>query len=480
MHQASADPTMKLSGTIMAALLYNRQPETAVLFTNRAPLTSYPHGTVMTNPIGTELSSDPINLLFVDDEPNILKALKRLFRAAEYNVYTAESGIEGLEILKQSPIDLIISDMRMPQMDGAEFLTQAATHWPDTLRILLTGYADLESTVMAVNKGRIYCYCSKPWDDNELKILVDNAIEQKRLRDERQKLFAIINRQNAELKELNAHLEERVERRTEQLKLSLQKIDQAHAALKKQYTEAVKVFAGIIEMRPGIKSGHSTYIAENARNVAQRMGLESSQVKDILYAGLLLQIGKMSLPDDLLRQSLNLLSSYDKQRYLHHAEEGWKLLHGIEQLKNASELILHQYEHYDGSGEPNALKGDQIPIGARILAVVRDYICSLDGYIAGSTMSVDQVKSRLLLHKGREYDPDVVEVFLALLAETACEDKRPVIEIAWTQLQAGMKAAEILCDDAVYLKNIILNAEHIDSILDMQRQNKNLVIRIRV
>lgn len=164
-------------------------------------------------------------------------------------------------------------------------------------------------------------------------------------------------------------------------------------------------------MRPGIKSGHSTYIADNARNVAQRMGLDSTAAKDILYAGLLLQIGKMGLPDDLLRQPLHLLSSYDQQRYRHHAWEGWNLLHGIDQLKTAAELIRHQYEHYNGSGEPDALKGEDIPLSTRILTVIRDYICLLDGYITGSTMSEDQARSRLLLHKNKEYDPDVVEVF---------------------------------------------------------------------
>lgn len=431
--------------------------------------------------IADDTSAAPIaNLLFVDDEPNILKSLKRLFRSAEYNVHLAEGGEQGLALLEQNPIDLIISDMRMPQMDGATFLAEAAERWPDTVRILLTGYADLESTVAAVNKGRIYCYCSKPWEDNELKILVNNALAQKRLRDERQQLFAIINRQNAELKELNAHLEERVELRTEQLKLSLQKIDQAHNALKKQYTDAVKVFANIIEMRPGIKSGHSIYIAENARDVAQRIGLAAADVKDILYAGLLLQIGKMGLPDELLRLPLHLMSSHDKKRYLHHGQEGWNLLHGIDQLRNAAELILYQYEHFDGSGEPQGLKGQEIPLGSRILAVIRDYICYLDGFITGSTMTVDQVKSRLLLRKNSDYDPAVVEAFLALLAQSEIADNRPIIEVSWTQLQPGMEAAEIVCNDVLYLKDTILTDSHIDTILDMRKHSKNLLLRIRV
>lgn len=434
----------------------------------------------MTDSTATEPAAAPINLLFVDDEANILKALRRLFRGGEYRVETAESGAEGLEVLARQPIDLVISDMRMPQMDGAEFLTRVAERWPDTVRILLTGYADLESTVAAVNKGRIYCYCSKPWEDNELKILVNNAVEQKRLRDERQRLFAIINRQNEDLKDLNAHLEEKVEHRTEQLRLSLQKLDQAHNALKRQYVDSVKVFAKIVEMRPGIKSGHSLFIAENARHVAQRMGLNADESRDVLYAGLLAQIGKMSLPDELLRQPLHLMSSHDKKRYLQNGQEGFNLLHGIDALQNAADIIHHQYEHFDGSGEPNSLHGHEIPLGSRILAVVRDYICFLDGFITGSAMTVDQAKSRLLLRKHSDYDPDVVETFLRLLSETSIEDKRPIIEISWTQLQAGMEAAEIICNDVLYLKNTILTAAQVDSILDMRKRSKNLVLRIRV
>ncbi|MBS3963079.1 MAG: response regulator [Methylomonas sp.] len=426
----------------------------------------------------SEPASTPAHLLFVDDEANILKTLKRLFRSADYVVHLAEGGAEGLQVLAEHAIDVVISDMRMPKMDGAEFLTQVAERWPGTVRILLTGYADLESTVAAVNKGRIYCYCSKPWEDHELKMLVNNGIEQKRLRDERQHLFAIIHQQNEGLKALNGHLEEKIEQRTGQLRLSLQKIDQAHAALKRQYTDAVKVFAKIIEMRPGIKSGHSKYIAENARDVAQRMGLEPEQVKDVLYAGLLLQIGKMSLSDDLLQQPLHLLSSHDKRHYQHHAEEGSKLLRGIEQLKNASELILHQYQRYDGTGTPCGLKGDDIPLGARILAVIRDYICYLDGDITGMAMSVEQAKSRLLLRENSDYDPAVVDSFLALLAEA--DDKRPVIDISWTQLQPGMEAAEIIFNDVLYLKNTVLTETQIENILDMRLNCKSMLLRIRV
>lgn len=434
---------------------------------------------MLMNELATD-SNKPANLLFVDDEPNVLKALKRLFRGADYNVHLAENGPAGLEILGEQTIDLIISDMRMPQMDGAEFLTKTAERWPDTVRILLTGYADLESTIAAVNKGKIYSYCSKPWEDNELKILVNNALEQKRLREERQQLFEIIDRQNHSLRELNASLEEKVEKRTEQLRKSLLVIEQANDALKKQYADSVKVFAKIIEMRPGIKSGHAKYIAEHAREVALRMNLSAGEIKDVVFAGLLLQIGKIGLPDTLLTQPLLAMNIQQKKRYLNHAQEGQNLLKGIEPLQNAALLIFHQYEYFDGSGDPGGLVGKAIPLGARILAVIRDYITYLDGSITGTAMTTEQVKSRLLSKKASHYDPEVVDIFLELLAESESHDERPVIEISWTQLQAGMEAAEVVCNEVLYLKDQILSEKNVEDILNLRKHTKNLLIRIRL
>ena len=431
------------------------------------------------NDASTELKTTA-NLLLVDDEPNVLKALKRLFRSPDYILHLAENGAEGLEILKREPIDLIISDMRMPQMDGAEFLAKAAEQWPETIRILLTGYADLESTIAAVNKGKIYNYCSKPWEDHDLKILVGHALEQKRLRDERQHLFQIINQQNTELKDLNAHLEEKVEQRTVQLQKSLQCIDQAHNALKKQYTDSIKAFARIIEMRPGIKSGRAKYIAEHARKVAQHMGTGDTEARNVLYAGLLLQIGKMSLPDELLAKPYYSMSYADKKRFLQHALEGRTLLKGIDQLKAASELIFHQYENYDGSGFPNALVGREIPLGARILAVIRDYVSYLDGSITGEALPIEQVKSHLSAKKGHNYDPDVVDAFLNVLSNAEPENSRPTVELSWTQLQPGMEIAEICCNDILYLKDRVLTQKIIDEILTLREHGSHLSIKVRL
>jgi len=157
----------------------------------------------------------PATVLFVDDEANILSSLKRLFRPLGYRIFTAEGGAAGLQVFEQNPIDLVISDMRMPEMNGAEFLEKIRAKWPDAVRILLTGYADVGSTIAAINKGEIYRYIAKPWDDNDIVLTVKHALERKNLELEKQRLEALTLKQNEALKDINANLEAKVRDRTE-------------------------------------------------------------------------------------------------------------------------------------------------------------------------------------------------------------------------------------------------------------------------
>ncbi|PPK75378.1 response regulator RpfG family c-di-GMP phosphodiesterase [Methylobacter tundripaludum] len=448
-------------------------------------------------------------ILFVDDEANVLKALRRLFHNEPYTAYFASSGAEGLEILRQNAVDLIISDMRMPEMSGAEFLAQVFMQWPETIRILLTGYADFQSTIDAVNKGRIYNYCNKPWNDEELKLLVRNALEQKHLREERDRLSGIVLQQNTELKELNEHLEEKVEQRTEQLKNTMQHLDRANNNLKKQYIDSIKAFSRIIEMRPGIKSGQSKYIAEKALLVARKLGMNTEEKQNIFYAGLLIQIGKMSLQDSLLAEPYYSIPLIDIRRYLKHAVEGEALLKGLTQLKGASILIRHQYERYDGSGFPDGLAKQKIPLGSRILNVVGDYIAYLEGSMTGEVMSVSATINQLMSRKESYYDPDVIDTFIKVLKEdTSIEEdvvvepptlekswknsrllggsqntamERPVMEISWTQLKPGMEIESVHFENKPYIKNCIVDQKIINNINSLRENTgKNPVIKIRM
>jgi response regulator RpfG family c-di-GMP phosphodiesterase len=135
-------------------------------------------------------------LLLVDDESGVLNALRRLFRGQGYTVLLASSGAEGLQVLAQQPVDLVLSDMRMPEMDGAQFLAEVRQRHPQAVRLLLTGYADIGSTIAAINQGEIHRYIAKPWSDPDLLLTVQEALRRRQLELENQRLLAQVQAQN--------------------------------------------------------------------------------------------------------------------------------------------------------------------------------------------------------------------------------------------------------------------------------------------
>ena len=168
------------------------------------------------------LSNDTlVKILFVDDEPNVLRSLRRLFMDEDnYELFIAESGAEGLEILEQEQgVCVVVSDYRMPGINGVEFLRQVHERWPKTIRIVLSGYADTASVVEAINIGHIYKFIPKPWNDDELRINIANAVETCFLNKQNDMLSEELAQRNRDLQEINASLEDKVEQRTEALEL---------------------------------------------------------------------------------------------------------------------------------------------------------------------------------------------------------------------------------------------------------------------
>ncbi|MDP2810731.1 MAG: response regulator [Rhodocyclaceae bacterium] len=362
-----------------------------------------------------------LTLLFVDDEASILSSLRRLFRQHGYNILTAEGGAQGMEVLEKEPVDLVVSDMRMPEMDGAKFLEQVRLRWPHVVRILLTGYADVTSTIDAINRGEIYRYIAKPWDDNDIVLTVRDALDHKRLESENLRLLALTQRQNDELKELNASLEQKVAERTDELRQTLASLDQAHKDLKKGFMVTVRIFSDLIEMRGGKLAGHSRRVAEHARDLACAIGMDEAGQQDVFLAALLHDIGKISLPDNLLERPFTALSPQEKLDFMRHPIRGQQVLMGVEQLLDAGKLIRHHHECMDGSGYPDQLAGLAIPLGARILAVANDYDALQMGTLILQTLGPSQALEFILKNRGRRYDPRVVDALKELLAEKPAE-----------------------------------------------------------
>ncbi len=350
------------------------------------------------------------SVLFVDDEPAILSSLKRLFRKSSFNCCFAESGEVGLKLLEENPVDLIVSDMRMPKMSGAEFLAIARSKWPDTVRILLTGHSDISATIDALNKGGIYRYISKPWNDQELQEAIEQSLRLRRLERERVELLALTQSQNDQLQSFNTELEDRVKARTQEIQQTADMLDLAYDELKQSYDMFIRVFSTIISSRFNSNRINASMMADLAKKIAQKVNLPEEEVTHIYYACLLHELGKLGLPDNIIAAPESTLDRENTETYRQYPALGEMILMSIDKLALTSKIIGTHMECYDGEGFPVGLKGSAIPRGARVLRVVRDFVGLQMGMIERDAMSNDAAYSYIKSNAGKIYDPGVVKV----------------------------------------------------------------------
>jgi response regulator RpfG family c-di-GMP phosphodiesterase len=400
--------------------------------------------------------------------------LRRLLRPHGYQVTIANSGAQALAVMEEQAFDLVISDMRMPEMDGAQFLEQVKRRWPDTVRLLLTGYADVTSTVDAINKGEIYRYISKPWDDNELLLIVRQALERKALEREKVRLELLTARQNEELRDLNANLELKVMERTVELR-------KAHDKVKTSFLTSIKVFANLIELRGSNLAGHSRRVADLARKIANRMALSPADSQDVFLAGLLHDIGKIGLPDLLLVKPVPQMTGEELGLYRKHPVKGEQSVMALEELRGAARIVRSHHERFDGQGYPDGLMGDSIPIGARILCVANDYDGLQIGSLSVRRYTQEDAKKLIAEGKGKRYDPQVIEAFLDIVGKVEVRDTGE-IELGVADLKPGMiLSRDLLSRDGVLLlaADYILDANLIRQIRDYAA-SENIVMHIHV
>lgn len=389
----------------------------------------------MTQMLGTGSTDDTTQspsatILCVDDEPSILSALRRLFRSRGFQVRVAEGGQAGLEVLASEPIDLVISDMRMPEMDGVMFLEQVRQRWPDTMRLLLTGYADITSIMGAINRGEIYRYIAKPWDDNDIILIVRSALQQRAMEQEQRRLQALIKAQNDELKLLNSSLEAKVAERTADLKQSNSALQSANEQLKNNFITSIKIFTSLIELRASHLAGHSRRVADLARRLAQKLALGNKAAQELFVAGLLHEIGKVGFDDEMLNTPVVMLNTAQLQEFRKHPSRATQLLFPLPELKGAAEIIASQLERYDGAGYPAGLVGDSIPLGARILLVASDYDSLQIGTLGQRKLVPAKALETIMEGRGKRYDPEVANALAYLMgeAEQSASIARPAVE----------------------------------------------------
>jgi len=374
-------------------------------------------------------------LLAVDDEPNILSALRRIFRSTGWRVLTAANSEEALALLASEPVDAVLSDMHMPGLDGVQLLERVSQAWPHTARLLLTGHTDLGSTIAAINHGRVHRYIAKPWNDDELLLTLRQVAQNQQLEADKLALEQLTRRQNEELKALNAGLEARVASRTDELAA-------ANDRLKRNYLTSIKAFTALIELRDRAQVGHARQVADLARRIAQVMPLDANTAHDLPIAALLHDIGHIGLSDALLARPLNKLDRDELRRYRLHPVLGEQALLASDDMQGVAPLIRAHHERWDGQGFPDGLRGTTIPLGARILAVADAYEELRSGHLDGQALSPLDARNAVVAGRGSQFDPAVVDAFVSLFSTAPARPKPAMLRLRSAELRVGHALAK--------------------------------------
>jgi len=358
-------------------------------------------------------------LLLVDDESLILSSLQRVFRKDDYEVLIASSGEEAIKTIEEEGgnISLLISDQNMPGMKGVELAHTVKERWPDIVRIILTGNADVRAVTSAINKAEVHRFLSKPCNNDELRSTVRQALEQKHLRDENRILTELTSRQNEQLKDLNKNLEQKVQERTREIEEKSKELEVLYQTLKANFTAFVKMFINLLELHSPRLGGHCKRVAAFSKRLGQLTGLEGRELETLEVAALLHDIGLIGVPETIFSKHLQEMSPNEEALYRQHPLLGQECLGEVESLKEVGLLIRSHHEHYDGRGYPDRLAGPAIPLGSRIIAVADAYERIMSDRQRISRMTPEVALHKLRSAAGRAFDPQIVDRLAELLEE---------------------------------------------------------------
>jgi putative nucleotidyltransferase with HDIG domain len=317
-------------------------------------------------------------IMIVDDEPANLRLLERLFRR-DYHVVCASAGEEALRLLEQHDVALLITDQRMPGMTGIELLKHTAPLRPHMVRIILTGYTDVTSLVEAINCGQVYKYVTKPWNNDELRLTVSRALEHYETSKSRHELALTNQRLVGRMKEMTRGF--------------------------------VRAIADALEAKDEHVHGHSRRVRSYAAAVGRQRGLGGEELEHLALASFLHDIGKIGTPDHILLKPGTLTTEETAQVRL-HARRGARMLAGIVGLEGAADAVLHHHEHFDGTGYPDGLSGERIPVLSRVILVADAYDAMTSPRPFREALTHEEAVARLEEGAGATFDPEVVRTFV--------------------------------------------------------------------
>jgi putative nucleotidyltransferase with HDIG domain len=356
-------------------------------------------------------------ILVVDDEETIREIVCSMLTSCNYQCRQAASGLEALALLESGEeFELMLSDLMMAGLDGNGLLERTKEKFPDMPVVMVTAVHDISVALAAIRNGA-YDYLLKPFEREQLIATVRRALENRRLK--------------LENRTYQTNLETLVTARTEQLR-------KAMTSLERSYDITLEALGDALDLKDAETEGHSKRVTAFTIAIARHMGLSADQIRVIARGAFLHDIGKMAIPDAILRKP-GKLDPDERAIMREHCYRGFQLLKRIPFLGEASDIVYSHQEHFDGSGYPRGLKGEEIPLGARIFSVADtlDAITSDRPYRAAQT--VQAAKIEIEKWAGRQFDPDVVKAFLSM-PNNIWEDLRREIDAQSTGFSYSAKA----------------------------------------
>jgi putative nucleotidyltransferase with HDIG domain len=321
-------------------------------------------------------------MIIVDNEPADLRRLERLF-GLTHQVLCATSGEEALSLLAQHDVALLITDLRLPCMTGTELLEQAAQLRPHMVRLMLTAHADAEALADAINRGQVYRYAKKPWDDEDLRLTVVRALQHHE-----------VIRSRHEADETNKRLARRLQAMTRGV---------------------VRAIADTLEAKDRYVYGHARRVSGYASAIGRRMHLGTGALEQLSLAALLHDVGKISTPDSILLKPA-ALDEEERAVVRLHSERGARLLAAVPEMEEVAAAVRHHHENFDGTGYPEGRAGERIPLASRIIHVADAYDAMTSPRPFRDALDHERAVRALQGGAGTQFDPEVVAAFCELEA----------------------------------------------------------------
>ncbi|MDP8259435.1 MAG: response regulator [Candidatus Gygaella obscura] len=346
-------------------------------------------------------------ILVVDDEEVIRSLLKDALTDLGYEVTTCPNGQTGIKEGTTKSFDTIITDIRLPDIDGIQILGEVRKADPEAVVIVITGYPSFDSVRDALKLGA-HDYLTKPFNIDEITFTIKKAVLFRQTLKRNKDLVEELERKNMLLEQQNAILEVRVKERT----ANLQKL---YSDLRKTYIDTIKAFADALDAKDHYTRSHSENVTRIAVKIAEELGLSSNEVEDIREAAQLHDLGKIGIDDAILRKP-GKLNDEEWEQVKSHSMKGAQILEPLGYLKNITEIIKQHHEKYDGTGYPVGLKGTEIKLGARIVSLADSFeAMTSERPYRKNPLKKDEAIKEVKINSGTQFDPMIVETFLKIV-----------------------------------------------------------------